>query len=344
MELDIFNPSRLLRSTVLFWFSMLLSVVSLITAIVSISISSHIQLATIELAFSAFSVFIAYRSYHNHVPQPLSIAYVYMAIGVLYLATAAYPIEKGLFLWSFLCPVLFYLILGKRNGFLATSIGFICQFSLVLEKSSDIHSHSFIALNLNFLLAYAAVWLASHILEVKRKSSEASLGQLACRDALTGVYNRHALVHNFDRYRSESAKLPLSLLILDLDYFKQVNDMHGHDIGDKVLIQTAALIDSLSEEHLVYRIGGEEFCIALHNTDIHHATRKAEQIRESIERFRFNERDCPISLTTSIGVYQCDHYDNLESVLRQADKELYKAKKNGRNQIMVCNQSSIAAA
>ncbi|UUM31700.1 GGDEF domain-containing protein [Vibrio japonicus] len=344
MELDIFNPSRVLRSTVLFWFSMLLSVISLLAATFSLAMTSHLHLVLVNFVFGCFSMFIAYRSYYNQIPTALSAIYVYVSIGVLYVTTAAYPIEKGLLFWSFLYPVLFYLILGKRNGFFATSIGFLGQFSLVIEKALGINSDSFIALNLNFMLAYAAVWLASHILEVKRKSSEASLGQLACRDALTGVYNRHALVHNFDRYRRESEKLPLSLLVLDLDYFKQVNDLHGHDIGDKVLIQTAALIDSLSDEHLVYRIGGEEFCIALHNTDAHLATRKAEQIRECIEKYSFNDRDCPISLTTSIGIYQCDHYDNLESVLKQADKELYKAKKNGRNQIMVCNQNSVAAA
>ncbi len=344
MELDIFNPSRLLRSTVLFWFSMLLSVVSIVTAGLSLAMTSHLNLVVIYFVFACFSAFIAYQCYRKQISRLLSTSYVYVSIGVLYVTSSVYPIEKGLIFWSFLCPVLFYLILGKRNGFLATSIVFLCQFSLVVEKALDINAHSFIAFNLNFVLAYMAVWLASHILEVKRKSSEASLGQLACRDALTGVYNRHALVHNFDRYRRESAKLPLSLLILDLDYFKQVNDLHGHDIGDKVLIQTAALIDSLSDEHLVYRIGGEEFCIALHNTDANLATKKAEQIRGSIEKYSFNDRDCPISLTTSIGVYQCDHYDNLESVLRQADKELYKAKKNGRNQIMVCNQNSVATA
>ena len=107
------------------------------------------------------------------------------------------------------------------------------------------------------------------------------------------------------------------------------------------MIQTAALIDALSDEHLVYRIGGEEFCIALHNANVAQATRKAEQIRSAIEKFSFNDSTTPISLTTSIGVYQCDHYKDLESVLRKADKELYKAKKNGRNQIMVCNQTAV---
>jgi diguanylate cyclase (GGDEF)-like protein len=127
-----------------------------------------------------------------------------------------------------------------------------------------------------------------------------------------------------------------------LDFFKQVNDQYGHDVGDKVLVETAALLDALSDEHLVYRIGGEEFCIALHDSDLLQATYKAEQIRHAIERYDFNGAEVAIKLTASIGVYQCHHFDSLESVLKEADKELYKAKKNGRNQVMVCNEQASA--
>lgn len=340
MELDIFNPSRQIRGAVLFWMSMLLAIMCLIAAAINIATSYYV-LAFFELSFSTLSLYVAFRGYKNQVSLALSNSYSYAVVGIIYLSSSIQSIENGIFMWSFLYPVLFYLILGRRNGFLTTAVGFLSQISLFMQKSTDAYALNDVVFNLNFILAYLSVWLASHILEVKRKTSEASLGQLASRDALTGVYNRHALIHNFERYRNESVKLPLSLLILDLDYFKQVNDDHGHDIGDKVLIQTAALIDSLSDEHLVYRIGGEEFCIALHNANVAQATRKAEQIRSAIEKFSFNDSATPISLTTSIGVYQCDHYKDLESVLRKADKELYKAKKNGRNQIMVCNQAAV---
>ncbi|AIW19006.1 GGDEF domain-containing protein [Vibrio coralliilyticus] len=342
MELDIFNPSRQLRRAVLFWLSMLLALMSLIIATLNVFFGVYHLLAIIQSLFCSFSLYVAFNSYRSTASLLLSNCYVYSIIGLVYFTTLAYPIENGLFLWSFLYPVLFYLILGKRYGFVATMMGFISQLFLVVDKSFVDGVVSYFELIVNFALAYLSVWLASHILEVKRKTSEASLGQLASRDALTSVYNRHALIHNFDRYRQESETLPLSLLVLDLDYFKQVNDEFGHDIGDKVLVQTAALIDGLSDEHLVYRIGGEEFCIALHNTNIQHAMIKAEQIRMAIERYRFNNNEQPISLTASIGIYQCDLYNDLESVLKEADKELYKAKKNGRNQVMVCNQKEQA--
>ncbi|WP_076587700.1 GGDEF domain-containing protein [Vibrio ostreicida] len=340
MELDIFNPSRQLRRSVMFWLSTLFCLVSATIITVNLAWGVLDSITVVQSIFCLLSLYMTYSGYKKSVSLSMANGYIYSIIVVFYVSTSAYPIEYGFFLWSFLYPVLFYLILGKRYGFLATCIGFISQFVLIFWKSFADGSWSYTELTTNFILAYLSAWLASHILEVKRKTSEASLGQLASRDALTNVYNRHALVHNFERYHKESEILPLALLILDLDHFKQVNDQYGHDIGDKVLVQTAMLIDTLSDEHLVYRIGGEEFCIALHNTDMTHAIHKAEQIRTAIERSPFNNAEQPISLTVSIGIYQCNLYKDLESVLKEADKELYRAKKNGRNQVMVCNQNA----
>lgn len=339
MELDIFNPSRQLRRAVLFWLSILLAVLSLIVATLNTFYGGYYLLAAVEVICSAFSLYVAYTCYKkDDTSLFLSNCFVYVLIGVVFLATYVHPIEHGSFVWSLLFPVLFYLILGRRYGLISTGVGFVSQVMMVAHKTYHEGTLNFFELSVNFVLAYLCAWLAAHILEVKRRTSEASLGMLASRDALTGVYNRHALVHNFERYRSESSKTPLSLLILDLDFFKNVNDQHGHDIGDKVLVQTAALVDSHCDEHLVYRIGGEEFCIALHNTEVTQAAHKAEQIRIAIEHYTFNDKHNPISLTASIGIYQCDQYKCLEDVLKEADKELYRAKTNGRNQVMVCGQ------
>jgi len=340
MELDIFNPSRQLRRAALFWLSTLLAFISVSVTAYHLVVQHYSPHHYIETAFGLFSLYIAYHTYQESISKAFIVAYVFSLTGVTSLATYEYPIEFGVFIWACLFPMMFYLILGRRAGVLATSIGFITQIGIISYKlwTDGIDGNSQLAIN--FSLAFITIWLTSHVLEVKRRVSEASLGQLASRDALTGVYNRHALTHNFERYRNESIKLPLSLLILDLDFFKAVNDKHGHDVGDKVLVQTAALIDGLSDEHLVYRIGGEEFCIALHNTNVHKAKEKAEQIRNAIECYAFNDNSTPISLTVSIGVYQCDHYANLECVLKEADKELYRAKQNGRNQVMVCSRPS----
>ncbi len=341
MELDIFNPTRQLRRAVLFWLSTLLGLTSAALLISNVITNTLGKYHTFAAAFLVVSAFVALVSYRKPVVPWIATSYIYSLITAISVATHHYPINYGVFVWTCFFPVLFYLISGKRYGFLATAIGFILQLLVVSYKVTHGDVANNLHLTVNFSLAFLCIWFTCHILEVKRRTSEASLGQLASRDALTGVYNRHALVHNFSRYQNESQQLPLSLLILDLDYFKSVNDKYGHDMGDTVLIQTAALIDALCDEHLVYRIGGEEFCIALHNTQVNQAQIQAEKIRSAIEAFTFNSSNEPIFLTASIGVYQCDHYANLESVLRAADKELYRAKRNGRNQVMVCDSPAI---
>lgn len=341
MELDIFNPSRQLRRAVLFWLSTLLACLALALTIYNLAENRLNGINLLLALFGLFSVFIAHYAFKGNTSKFTVSLYVYSLISVTYLTTAMLPIEFGVIMWACLFPAVFYLLLGRRFGFIATFFGFTLQMSIIASLFFSNELNYYLPLVGNFIFSFVAIWVIAHIIEVKRRLSESSLGQLASRDALTGVYNRHALMHNFERYRKESRKLPLSLLILDLDYFKAVNDEHGHDVGDKVLTETAALIDSLSDEHLVYRIGGEEFCIALHNCDVTKAQEKAESIRDAIEKSSFNSVHAPISLTASIGVYQCDHYANLESVLKEADKELYRAKKNGRNQVMVCSQSSI---
>lgn len=341
MDLDIFNPTRQLRRAVLFWLSILLGFISSIFLISNFINDTLTSCHVFAAGFILLSGYVAYFCFRQRMIPLIANAYCYGLIASVSAATYTYPISYGIFIWTCFFPVIFYLVLGKRYGFIATSAGFILQLLTIgyQVNHNDVANNLHLTINLAF--AFICIWFTCHILEVKRRTSEASLGQLASRDALTGVYNRHALVHNFSRYRNESERVPLSLLILDLDYFKAVNDKYGHDTGDTVLVQAAALIDSLSNEHLVYRIGGEEFCIALHNTNAHQAQQQAENIRHAIENYTFNSRNEPISLTTSIGVYQCDHYADLESVLRSADKELYRAKRNGRNQVMVCDAPAV---
>ncbi|GAB2661649.1 GGDEF domain-containing protein [Vibrio panuliri] len=339
MDLDIFNPSRHLRRAVLFWLSMFLSGAAFIVSYLSITTGSYAVFPIVEISFGIFSAYICYLTFYDKATHPLRKAYVWLFMATIISGVIIHPLSHGVYVWANLFPIMGYLILGKRSATIVSPFGLFVLTCLLLMKISQQPLISHAHLLVNFVLCYLCVWAAAHILEVKRTVSETSLGQLASRDALTGVYNRHALIHNFERYRQESQKLPLSLLILDLDHFKQVNDKHGHDVGDQVLAQTAALIDAFSNEHLVYRIGGEEFCIAFHDTTLKQATVKAEQIRIAIENHTFSVKETSIMLTASIGVYQCHHFNSLQCVLKKADAELYRAKKSGRNQVMMSTYS-----
>ena len=184
--------------------------------------------------------------------------------------------------------------------------------------------------------------LAHHI---SLSLANAHLYNLAITDGLTTLYTKRHFekkiddfIHNF-----HVTKRGFCLLILDLDNFKDVNDEHGHPVGDKVLVKIADLIRSnIRHGDLPFRYGGEEFTVLLQGDEIEAAVRIAERIRRSVERtpMQINTIE-PFTKTVSIGV-ACypHHYTSADEVINAADKALYKAKNNGRNQVIVYCRSS----
>lgn len=163
-------------------------------------------------------------------------------------------------------------------------------------------------------------------------SQQKRLAQIALVDHLTGLYNRHLLMETAPKQISRSRRqgYPLSLLIIDLDYFKQVNDRHGHDVGDKVLVGVASELKKQTRaEDILGRYGGEEFILLLENCDLEQAGSKAEKIRAAIERLEV----AGLSLTTSIGVSCLRASDDFNRLFIRADEALYLAKAAGRNRV-----------
>jgi len=165
----------------------------------------------------------------------------------------------------------------------------------------------------------------------------AVLYKRAVTDDLTQLYTRQFIDEELEReiQNAKHQQHDLSLLILDLDHFKKINDTYGHTTGDEVLINFSSIIKShLREGDFAGRFGGEEFIVILPHTDISSAQKYAETIRVATESFQINKNHQPISITVSIGVacYQSQHGDNALLLLEDADKALYQAKKQGRNQ------------
>jgi diguanylate cyclase (GGDEF)-like protein len=167
------------------------------------------------------------------------------------------------------------------------------------------------------------------------------LETLSSTDELTGLLNRRALNTKLDLEISccKRDNLPLSIILLDLDHFKKINDNFGHLVGDIVLEQISKLIKQLVRStESVIRYGGEEFVVLLPKTDCSKALEIAERLRVSIAQFHFKHSDIPFSLqvTASFGV-ACLHADDLSmsELLKQADLALYKAKNEGRNRVCV---------
>lgn len=167
-----------------------------------------------------------------------------------------------------------------------------------------------------------------------------NMKEMANTDALTGLLNRRALdreINNlFDPARSRPSTI--CLLLLDLDHFKKINDKHGHIVGDKVLRYTAVLLKQfLKNGEIAARYGGEEMAMLLPYSTREKAMDRANQIREALSKGRLKRKDNGESIgqiTISIGISELRDDDTVDSFIHRADLGLYKAKENGRNQVI----------
>jgi len=172
-----------------------------------------------------------------------------------------------------------------------------------------------------------------------------NLLNLATYDPLTKLYNRRAIVQYAEKEveRSKRYNHPFSIILLDIDDFKAINDTYGHTIGDIVLKKISELITSeVRDIDKIGRYGGEEFIIVLPETDIHSATRLAERIREKISHYRFEVDNYVLSVTVSLGIAGLgEHGRTFEEILQAADLALYQAKRRGKNQVVVLGKEEI---
>ena len=188
------------------------------------------------------------------------------------------------------------------------------------------------------LLPFLAVYLreTGPVLEAKRLMD--SLRENSLRDAMTGLYNRRFIEEYVGTMMSgvERRKGIFSILMLDFDYFKQVNDTHGHEAGDKVLKSLAELLGrSVRGSDIVVRYGGEEFLVILLDTDAENAVAVGEKIRGEIAATKVNVASAVLQKTISIGVAQYPvDADSFWQVVKFADVALYEAKRTGRNRVI----------
>ena len=128
----------------------------------------------------------------------------------------------------------------------------------------------------------------------------------------------------------------MSLLLIDIDYFKQINDQFGHGIGDETLVKvTEVIAENLRETDKFCRVGGEEFAIIMPMTNIESALLLAERLREVVASLTTNV--VPIKTTISLGLTEFKQWDTFNSIFKRADMALYEAKENGRNRVEVIN-------
>ena len=163
---------------------------------------------------------------------------------------------------------------------------------------------------------------------------ERELIELATKDKLTGAFNRH----KWDEQANQSISFAkrgnlFSIAMIDVDHFKQINDTYGHDVGDLVLQQLVVQVGkSITETDMLFRLGGEEFVVLLKDTKVLDAQKAAERLRLLLQDMR--HEGLP-NITVSIGVTEYQAGDDLDAIVKRADTLLYKAKHEGRNQVVI---------
>lgn len=294
-------------------------------------------LAALALGFPFVSlVGYAYGLSQFYGRMALSTALIALPVGFAILLASA---QRG-FMHAILSPWIAGRIARVQLaiGFLVPILlGFGAQ-TISLQHGDALYGLLIVLINLFIggMITYSA--MVQESIDQKRRAAERRLAHVASRDPLTGLPNRR---HLFDHASAQLAraareKSPLSLLILDIDHFKRLNDEYGHVVGDQVLIRLARLIEeTVRGQDVPARFGGEEFVILLPNTQLDGAVALAEKLRARIESGCHDLlSDGKSVVTASIGCAECTaSQKDIQALINHADQALYRAKALGRNRV-----------
>ncbi|QBZ83085.1 histidine kinase [Hydrogenovibrio crunogenus] len=228
-----------------------------------------------------------------------------------------------------------FFLLGTTAGLVGTSVTALTVMAIIPYSHVGYQA-------VDYGLAIDSILLSFALVDrVKSTEKEKLLAEISANtDALTNVANRRAFNHFCEQFDSGSQKFyreKLVAMMLDIDFFKEINDTYGHSVGDIVLQKVANLLRSNTKStDQIFRMGGEEFLILLPDTDIENAQKVAERIRLAIEEMVTDKNGSAISITTSIGMAEVLMEDiSLISTIQLADKALYDAKRSGRNKVVL---------
>lgn len=218
------------------------------------------------------------------------------------------------------------------------AVGFLFFSSTKKNTYKGLHQEVFIyiAAQVAHLIEKSKLYEKIVGLNQRLLAANQQLREQASRDALTGVFNHGAIIEFAQQKLNRAARIPFGIVMLDIDYFKQVNDTYGHIQGDLVLRKVAATIaDEVKPSDRLGRYGGEEFLLLLNDVSEAQMLAVAERIRAAVEQIEVPTEQDPIRVTISVGAthVEPDAAVSLTEVLQCADEALYRAKNNGRNQV-----------
>ena len=238
--------------------------------------------------------------------------------------TTLYMIGPKQLYWGYPALVVAFYLLKPEEAVAAT--GF-CLLAMVPILATQVDVFAIATVSITMVLTSVFAYGFAALTRNQRRQ----LIDLATCDPLTGTGNRRALTQKINEViaKNQRTAAPASLIILDLDHFKSINDEYGHGVGDQILVRLAEVINlRIRVTDSLYRIGGEEFVIVVDGQDIERASRLAEQLRTLVEA---NELAPERDVTISLGVAELQSGESGENWLRRADDALYEAKRGGRN-------------
>ena len=346
------NPRQAIRLR-RYFFAVLTSLLVLFFIAV-IHVHGYMELHGLQLSalgiFTCFAVFYGlFRSGLNlRCPDPsLTSAQMLSAIAVITMAAYHTQSEaRGVFLPVLL--MIFYFGIYRLDTTQMTSAALftIASYGFMLWM---LHEHRASALDMRleplrwWILSVVLLWFAQlggHVTKLRQELArrKADIEALLERDDLTGAGNRHFLTHMLEQEvsRADRSGTIFCLAMMDLDYFKNVNDSYGHQAGDKVLKVFAQVAqEELRRIDYFGRFGGEEFMLIMADTGIDGAQVKAERLRLNVEKTRYADIDAKLVQTVSIGLAEHRPGETIEQILRRADQAMYRAKSNGRNRVEI---------
>jgi diguanylate cyclase (GGDEF)-like protein len=310
----------------------------------NIFINHHLPLAAIDFTFAVFSGYILWHLKRHQDIGKASAMFIGMLFTILALFFLVSKPESAAYVWVYCFTIAAFLIYGKNKGLLLVLVFFAIVFGYYYFTIGDkITSLGFT----NLVASTVVIILFLHYYESSRseilaklqstlgelKDSHAALESKSVTDPLTKVYNRAkafellaAAQNNHERYNT-----PFSIIFLDIDGFKAINDQFGHDAGDDILVKYARLLsENARKTDAVFRWGGEEFMILCPNTDHSKAIRLAENLRTLFAHETLANQPLP---SASYGVAEHHADETIASLIKRADMAMYDAKRAGGDQV-----------
>lgn len=328
---DFYTYKKAEYSIVFILFIMLAMIIIMSIEAVIISATPFKLISSLAFIVAFVILLLIIRSGHYEMAVNLLILASFIRTLMIY----SYPTPFQFYVMGVLSMITIAVIYTKNYQLYLTGLPFITLYIMKipaikqLVDEGQLHFRAYTQSIYSMILMAAVVLMLLYLRNIINKEIYESekLIQYANTDPLTGLYNRRRLTELYDI--NSKGPVDMGIIILDIDYFKQVNDTFGHSVGDQVLVDLSDHLVSEFSDWTLCRWGGEEFLMMQPLNHVHVLSTAVTRLTSSIEKRTFGDR---LKITVSAGATIATSYESLTEVVRRADKGLYQSKANGRNQ------------